>query len=225
MLTTAQRQEAPPKNSLELAEYLIRSCVACPLSKTRTNAVPGEGPTDARIVLIGEAPGKNEDQQGRPFVGAAGKLLDQLLPEAGLSREDVYITNILKCRPPDNRDPAPEEIAACSKHLDIQLRLLNPELVITLGAFSMNRYLPGETVGKSGGRLRNCGGTNIYPVMHPAAALRRGEFKERVTKDFQGIPAALEQLRTNPPAPETPQPVKPFKPANDQPEAQQASFF
>lgn len=206
MTMTAQRQEMPPTNSLELAEYLARSCTSCALAQTRTNAVPGEGPADARIMLIGEAPGKNEDQQGRPFVGAAGKLLDELLPEAGLTRDDVYITNILKCRPPDNRDPLPEEIASCSRHLEIQIIHLNPELIITLGAFSLHHFLPKETMAKARGTLRNIGGRYVYPVMHPAAALRRREFRDRVTEDFRSIPHVLEQLRTDPPPLEQPQP-------------------
>ena len=216
-MTAAQAQFAPPRNSVEMTEYLARNCTACPLHRTRTNAVPGEGPADARIVLIGEAPGRNEDEQGRPFVGAAGKLLDELLPMAGLSRDDVYITNILKCRPPDNRDPLPEEVSACAQHLDRQLLHLNPELVITLGAFSLNRFFPGETVGKARGRIRNKDGLLIYPVMHPAAALRRKELKERCSADFQSIPQALESLRQSPPEPEPTAPAKP--------EATQSSLF
>lgn len=203
MTLTSQRQEMPPTNSLELAEYLARSCTACALAQTRTNAVPGEGPTDARIMLIREAPGQNEDKQGRPFVGAAGRLLDELLPEAGLNRSEVYITNILKCRPPGNRDPLPEEIATCRHHLEVQIRHLDPELIITLGAFSLHHFFPGETIGKSAGTLRNKDGRFIYPVMHPAAALRRREFRDRVTQQFRNIPSALHTLRTNPPPPET----------------------
>ena len=213
MTLTAQRQEMPPKNSLELAEYLARTCTSCALSETRTNAVPGDGPADARIMLIGEAPGANEDKQGLPFVGAAGRLLDQLLPEAGLDRSEVYITNILKCRPPSNRDPLPEEISACRRHLDIQISQLNPDLIITLGAFSLRHFLPGETIGSAAGKLRNIGGRNIFPVMHPAAALRRGEFRERLTAHFRAIPAALEQARTAPPAAEQPPRPKNTPPA------------
>ena len=196
--------DTPPQNPLELAEHLIRLCTRCPLSRTRTNAVPGEGPPDARVVLIGEAPGQNEDKHGRPFVGAAGQLLDKLLPTAGLSRSEVYITNILKCRPPENRDPLPQEIEACSRHLEIQLGLINPELVITLGAFSLQHFFTGETVGKSRGRLRNQNGRFIYPVMHPAAALRRQDFNEKVSQDFLAIPQVLETLRTDPPPAEAP---------------------
>ena len=150
------------------------------------------------------------------------KLLDELLPQAGLSRGDVYITNILKCRPPDNRDPLPEEIEACSRHLDIQLGHLNPELVITLGAFSLNRFFPKETVGKARGRLRNCNGVNVFPVMHPAAALRRGEFRARLTEDFRAIPQALADARHNPPEPESPAPAR-KQPV--QPIATQVSFL
>ena len=203
-LNNTPGNEPIPTTPLQLTEHLISNCTKCPLHRTRTCAVPGEGPPDARIVMIGEAPGRNEDAQGRPFVGAAGKLLDELLPTAGLQRSDVYITNVLKCRPPANRDPLPEEIATCAPHLNTQLRLIQPELIITLGAFSLNHYFPKETVGKARGQLRNCGGTYIYPVMHPAAALRRREFRDHVTADFQNIPNALAQLRSNPPEPERP---------------------
>ena len=218
MTPIAQRQETPPKNSIELIEYLARSCTSCDLAKSRTNAVPGEGPTDARVMLIGEAPGQNEDKQGRPFIGAAGRLLDQLLPEAGLDRSEVYITNILKCRPPGNRNPLPEEISACRRHLDAQIAQLNPDLIITLGAFSLQHFIPGETIGSAAGQLRNINGRNIYPVMHPAAALRRGEFKERLIAHFQALPAALEQARNSPPTPEAPSAPKTPAPT-------QATFF
>ena len=209
MTPTAQRQEMPPTNSLELAEYLARSCTACALAETRTNVVPGEGPTDARIMLIGEAPGQNEDKQGRPFVGAAGRLLDELLPEAHLNRSEVYITNILKCRPPGNRDPLPQEIATCRRHLELQIIRLDPELIITMGAFSLHHFFPGETIGRAAGTLRNKDGRYVYPVMHPAAALRRREFRDRVTEQFRGIPQALHALRNDPPPPEAPQAPKP----------------
>ena len=218
MTATAQRQEMPPRNSMELAEYLARNCTACALSQTRTNVVPGEGPTDARVMLIGEAPGKNEDKEGRPFVGAAGKLLDELLPEAELDRSEVYITNILKCRPPGNRDPLPEEIATCRRHLEIQICRLNPELIITLGAFSLHHFFPRETIGKVGGILRNLDGRFIYPVMHPAAALRRREFRDRVTEQFRRIPAARHTLRTAPPPPEP-------KPAPAPPRPEQSALL
>src|SRR5205823_12134742 len=126
----------------------IRVCPACDLSQTRTHAVPGEGPADAKIFFIGEGPGYYEDKSGRPFVGAAGKFLDELLALAGLRRSDVFITNVVKCRPPNNRDPLQQEIDACHGWLDQQLEAVNPRIVVTLGRHSMNRYFPGESISR-----------------------------------------------------------------------------
>ena len=212
-----------PTNAIELAGYLVRHCEKCPLSRTRTNAVPGEGPMDAEVMFIAEGPGKNEDEQGRPFVGAAGKFLDELLPMAGLSRDRVFITNMIKCRAPGNRDPEPEEIAACSQHLDRQMIILNPKLIVALGKFSLGRFLPGETIGKARGRLRRKNGRFIYPVMHPAAGLRRGEFKEQVIRDFSAIPDILRQIDEDPPE-EEPESILRTKP-KPKPEAVQTSLF
>ena len=204
---------------LKEASQKIKDCRNCPLGFQRTNAVPGEGPADAKIMFIAEGPGQNEDLKGRPFVGAAGTFLDELLEMSGLQREDVYITNMIKCRAPDNRDPKPEEMAACSEHLDRQMEIIDPDVIVALGKFSLGKFLPGETIGKAGGTLRRKKGRNIYPIMHPAAGLRRGEFKERVIKDFLALPDALKQAQENPPE-EEPEP-----PAKSQELAEQKSLF
>ena len=188
-----------PTNALELAGYLVHHCEACPLSKTRTKAVPGSGPATAKIMLIAEGPGQDEDKQGLPFVGRAGKFLDELLPMAKLSRKNIFITNMIKCRAPDNRDPKPEELESCRRHLERQIIILEPKLIVTLGKFSMEYFLPEETISKARGRLRRRNGLFIYPVMHPAAGLRNGEFKTRIIEDFRKIPAALRQIDENPP--------------------------
>ena len=155
-------------NSLEEIAERVRACTDCPLSHGRTQAVPGEGASDSRVIFIGEAPGYQEDQQGRPFVGPAGRLLDDLLQTVGLNREDVFIANMIKCRPPQNRDPSPDEMSSCSKYLDRQIELLNPELIVTLGRFSLGRFFPGESITRARGKVREKEGRFIYPIMHPA---------------------------------------------------------
>ncbi len=223
--TGAEPDGPVPTNELEMAGYLVRHCRNCSLGWTRTNAVPGDGPMDAEVMIVAEGPGKNEDQQGLPFVGAAGKFLDELLPMAGLSRDQVFITNVIKCRAPDNRDPQPEEVKACSRHLYRQIKIINPRLIIALGKFSLGWFFPGETIGKARGRLRQKNGLFIYPVMHPAAGLRRSEFKERVKADFQKIPAILKQIEEDPPEEEPDAPSPPVKPEKKEPESTQTSMF
>ena len=178
-------------NSLEEIAERVRGCTDCPLSKSRTRAVPGEGPANARLMFIGEAPGFHEDAQGRPFVGPAGKFLEDLLASIGLKREDVFIANMVKCRPSSNRDPMPNEISACSKYLDRQIELLDPRLVVTLGRFSMAKFFPKETISRARGRVRNVQGLNVFPVMHPAAALHRQELRGVIVEDFRAIPGLL----------------------------------
>ena len=182
-------------DSLGEIARLVRVCVDCPLHQGRNNAVPGEGPDDAAIMFIGEGPGYQEDRQGRPFVGPAGKFLESLLASIGLSREQVFIANMVKCRPSENRDPLPVEIAACGKYLDRQIELVNPQLIVTLGRFSLGRFFPGETISRARGKLREKDGRFIYPVMHPAAALHRQELRTTIMDDFKAIPAVLEQTR------------------------------
>jgi len=175
---------------------VIRACTLCALSETRTNAVPGEGPLDAEIMLIGEAPGVNEDRQGRPFVGAAGQFLSELLAAAGLTREQVYICNVLKCRPPGNRDPLPGEIEACSEYLDLQLDMVDPLVVITLGRFSMAKWFPQQAISRIHGSVKESGGRLIVPMYHPAAALHQGNLRQVLLDDFARVPAILQQART-----------------------------
>ncbi len=181
--------------TLEDLEQRVRNCTDCPLHGSRTNAVPGEGPADAEILFIGEGPGFHEDRQGRPFVGPAGNFLEELLQSIGMSRDQVYIANMVKCRPPNNRDPAPSEISACSKYLDRQIELINPLLIVTLGRFSMARFLPGQSISRVRGRLRSVGGRHIFPIMHPAAGLRRQEMRDAIEQDFAKVPGLLDVLR------------------------------
>ena len=178
-------------DTLEEVARRVRICTDCPLSNSRTNAVPGEGPPHAQLMFIGEGPGYQEDRQGRPFVGPAGRFLEELLASSGIKREDVFIANMVKCRPPDNRDPLPSEISACSKYLDRQIELINPKLVVTLGRFSLAKFFPKESISKVHGRVRKLQGLNVYPMMHPAAALHRQEFKNVIEGDFRAIPNLL----------------------------------
>ena len=178
-------------DNLEQVAHRIRNCVDCPLSGGRTNAVPGEGNPKAVVMFIGEGPGFQEDRQGRPFVGPAGKLLDSLLASINTSREDVFIANMVKCRPPENRDPAPTELAACTKYLDRQIELVDPKLIVTLGRFAFGRYFPGEGITKARGLLREKDGRKIFPVLHPAAVLRRDELRPTMIDDFKAISEIL----------------------------------
>jgi len=155
--------------------------------------VPGEGPENAEIVFIGEAPGFHEDQQGRPFVGAAGKFLEELLESIGLTRKDVFIANVIKCRPPGNRDPLPEEINACRPFLDRQIELIQPKLVVTLGRFSMARAFPKARISRIHGQPRKIGGVLYYPMYHPAAALHQPSLRSVVKEDMLRIPELIKQ--------------------------------
>ncbi|HDN79218.1 MAG: uracil-DNA glycosylase [Chloroflexi bacterium] len=172
----------------------IRNCHKCRLAESRTNAVPGEGPEDAQIMFIGEAPGFHEDRQGRPFVGAAGRFLDQLLESIGIKREEVYICNVIKCRPPGNRDPLADEIKACAPYLDRQIEIIKPRLIVTLGRFSLAKFLPKASISKVHGQLIRVGDLTCYPVFHPAAALHQPRWKSAVEEDFRRIPEILKQL-------------------------------
>jgi len=171
------------------------SCRACGLGAARTRVVPGEGDASARVMLVGEAPGRQEDATGRPFVGRAGRLLDELLPLAGLDRKRVYIANTVKCRPvgPDGRDrtPAPEEVAACARFLKAQLLLVSPALVVTLGATALDWFLPGFRVGEARGRLHRADGWLVFPTYHPAAALRDDYRRELIEEDFMKLGEVL----------------------------------
>ena len=174
---------------------LVRGCTLCPLASTRTMAVPGEGPLDAEVMCIGEAPGVNEDKQGRPFVGAAGQFLGELLGAAGLQREDVYICNVLKCRPPGNRDPMPNEIDTCAEYLDLQIDMVDPLVIVTLGRFSMAKWFPQQAISRIHGSIKEVDGRVIVPMYHPAAALHQGNLRQVLLNDFAKLPAILQEAR------------------------------
>lgn len=169
----------------------VAACQRCALYKTATRAVPGEGPGDARLMLIGEAPGFHEDQQGRPFVGAAGQFLEQLLASIGLKRQQVYIANVVKHRPPGNRDPMPGEMAACRPWLDDQISLIKPKMIVTLGRHSMERYFPGKTISKIHGTGYKKDGVIYFAMYHPAAALHQQSLRQAIEADMLKIPTLL----------------------------------
>lgn len=178
----------------EIAEQIC-ACTKCPLHRSRTKAVPGEGPIGAPIMFIGEGPGREEDRQGRPFVGRSGDLLEELLEGIGLTREDVFIANVVKCRPPNNRDPEPDEIAACKPYLAQQLKLVDPEIIVTLGRFAMERWLPNERITRAHGRPFRFGKRLVVPMFHPAAALRKPEWETLLREDFARLPAFIDIAR------------------------------
>ncbi len=178
----------------------IAACRDCELSETRTRTVPGEGRPDADIMFIGEAPGYYEDQQGRPFVGPAGQFLDQLLGSIGLRREDVYIGNVIKCRPPQNQDPLPHQIKACDKWLQSQLEIIKPKLIATLGRYSLAKYFPGQSISRIHGQARRVGSLIVVPMYHPAAALHQGGLRRTIEEDFKKLPAFLKEALDEKPA-------------------------
>ncbi|RLC35368.1 uracil-DNA glycosylase [Candidatus Shapirobacteria bacterium] len=183
---------------LKYIEDLVAKCHKCQLYKTATNPVPGQGNPEAKVVFIGEAPGYYEDQQGIPFVGNSGKLLDKLLVKINLSRQDIFIANILKHRPPQNRDPLPQEIRLCTTFLKAQLEIIQPKVIITLGRFAMNYFFPGEYISKVKGQVRkikwNGLQLTIIPVYHPSAGLRNGAMLQALEQDFQKIGQFLDTL-------------------------------
>ena len=202
----------------------VRACKLCGLAPTRKNAVPGEGPENAEVMLIGEGPGFNEDQQGRPFVGPSGQFLTELLASAGFKRSEVFIANVVKCRPPSNRDPQPDEISACRAYLDRQIALINPKIIITLGRFSMARWFPNERISAIHGRAKNTEGRIVVAMYHPAAALHNPALRQPLEEDFKRLREILAdaQKKAAPPASK--------KPANTEPEeksggAEQLSLF
>ena len=186
-MTTESRQVR-----LDLMVSGMLSCEACPLASNRTNVVPGTGPADAEIMFIGEAPGAKEDAQGEPFVGQSGKLLDTLLSSIELDRNSVYITNTVKCRPPNNRDPLQSELDTCQDHwLDAQIAIIQPKILVPLGRHALNRILPGTTIGESHGKTFTKTGFTVYPVYHPAAGLRQIRYKELLEEDFRNLDILL----------------------------------
>jgi DNA polymerase len=177
----------------------VRVCELCALHRTRTKAVPGDGDPQAQIMIVGEGPGQNEDQQGLPFVGAAGQLLNQLLAGIGIERKDVYITNIIKCRPPGNRDPLPDEVSSCSAYLDRQVQLIRPAVILLLGRHAVQRLLPGSSgISRIHGQLVQRGDRAYVPLYHPAAALYNNFLVDTLNQDFrkvQGYIAEIEARR------------------------------
>jgi uracil-DNA glycosylase family 4 len=181
--------------TLEDVAARVRNCTRCELHRTRTQGVPGSGNPTAEIMFIGEAPGWHEDRQGLPFVGAAGQFLNEMLEKIGLDRSDVFITNIVKSRPPGNRDPLPDEIAACSIYLDEQLEIIKPKVVVTLGRFSMSRWFPGERISRIHGQPRQFGSYVVVPMYHPAAALHQASLRATVEADMMKLPRIIEEAR------------------------------
>lgn len=180
------------EQALEAIHARVRQCTLCPLHVGRTQAVPGDGPVDAAIMFIGEAPGFHEDQQGIPFVGAAGKFLNELLEKAGIDRRIVYISNVIKCRPPGNRDPQLDEVEVCSPYLGQQIELINPKIIVTLGRHSMNRAFPDEKISVVHGNPRKVNNRVYFPMYHPAAALHQPSLRSTVEADFDRLRALLD---------------------------------
>ena len=195
-MTSAERRAA-----LEAIAADVRACSGCRLAQTRTNAVPGEGSPDTEVVFVGEGPGQNEDRLGRPFVGRAGNLLVSFLGSIGWRREEVFITNIVKCRPPDNRDPEPDEIAACARYLERQLEVLDPAVVVTLGRHSMGRFMPGVRISQAHGSTTpadpatGARDATVFAMYHPAAALRTSALEKESYADVARIPQVLLDAR------------------------------
>ena len=203
--------DAERRSALEAIAAEVRVCTNCRLHETRTRAVPGEGDSETEVVFVGEGPGFNEDRDGRPFIGRAGDLLVKLLASIGWRREDVFITNVVKCRPPDNRDPLPDEIAACAPYLRRQLEVLDPAVVVTLGRFSMGTFMPGARISQAHGTIRpvdpatGASSALVFAMYHPAAALRAPAIERESYADIADVPAALleSRRRREPAAPQT----------------------
>ena len=195
-VTDAERRAA-----LEAIAAEVRDCTRCRLHATRTHAVPGEGDPSTEVVFIGEGPGQNEDLEGRPFVGRAGGLLVNLLAHIGWTREDVFITNIVKCRPPGNRDPEPDEVTACAPYLRRQLEVLDPAVIVTLGRHSMGRFMPGARISQAHGTTgpvdpaSGAPDATVFAMYHPAAALRTPAVERDSYDDVARIPSVLVESR------------------------------
>ena len=182
-----------------LNAQMILEC-PCSLRETATQAVPGDGSASAEIMFVGEAPGKNEDLQGVPFVGAAGKFLAEMLATINLKREDIYITNVVKYRPPDNRDPLPDEIDACMPWLHEQIKIIQPKVIVTLGRHAMEHFIPGKKISEVHGQafrrtFDDIGPQVFFALYHPAAALYNGGMRQTLIEDFKKIPKVVERLK------------------------------
>jgi uracil-DNA glycosylase family 4 len=183
-----------PEEVLKQVSQEVSGCAKCILQHSRKLAVPGEGPANAEIMFIGEGPGFHENEQGRPFVGAAGKYLDELLASISMKRSDVFITNVVKCRPPGNRDPLPEELEACNDYLERQVQAINPKVIVTLGRFSMAHYLPNAKISSVHGQATKVKGRTVIAMYHPAAALHQQSLKSTIEKDFARLPELIAQM-------------------------------
>lgn len=202
-----------PAEVLREVAQQVSVCQKCVLHQTRKCSVPGEGPANAEIMLIGEGPGFHENEQGRPFVGQAGKLLEYLLGKTGLKREQVFIANVVKCRPLDNRDPLPEELAACGEYLDRQVDAINPRVIVTLGRFSMGRYLPDAKISAVHGHPTWVNGRLVVSMYHPAAALHQPQLKPDLEKDFSRLPEFIKMAQEGPKSVQPPKMIRPAVPA------------
>lgn len=220
-----------PDEVLERVAQEVAICQKCQLHFSRKRAVPGEGPSNSKIMFIGEGPGFYENEQGRPFVGAAGKFLEELLASIGMRREQVFIGNVVKCRPPGNRDPLPEEIEACSNYLDRQIAAINPQIIVTLGRYSMAKFLPNAKISAVHGQTLHINGRLIVPMYHPAAALHQPSLKVDVERDFARLPELISQS-SKVPAYQDMDVQAPFEieslkspPTDEKPQAKQLSLF
>jgi uracil-DNA glycosylase family 4 len=213
----------------------VRGCTRCRLHETRTQAVPGEGHPDTEVLFVGEGPGMNEDREGRPFVGRAGGLLERLLAHIGWTREDVFITNVVKCRPPGNRDPEPDEMAACAPYLQRQAEAIDPAVVVTLGRFSMATFMPGVRITAAHGTTRiadpatGARDATVFAMYHPAYALRNPAVERESFEDVALVPVVLEAARERrrPKPPAAPVAITPSAPTPTEPagEPDQLGFF
>ncbi len=204
----------------------VKVCRKCALSKSRSNAVPGEGSPKARVMFVGEGPGFYEDREGRPFVGAAGQLLDKMLASIGWQRRDVYITNVVKCRPPGNRDPLPEEATACRPYLEAQMALIDPPVIVCLGRHALAHFLPGQSIMRAHGRPVRQDNRVVYPVLHPAAALRQDSNMRLLQEDFKRLPQVVKNAEAETAAQREKETVPaPVAGARESPPAQQLALF
>ena len=203
---------------LEKIADAVSTCKRCALFHSRAKGVPGEGPSDAEIMFIGEGPGFHENMQGRPFVGAAGEFLVELLAGIGMKREQVFITNVVKCRPPGNRDPHPQELQACAPYLERQLQIINPKVIVTLGRFSMTRFIPNAKISEIHGQPIRVKGMLVVPFYHPAAALHRPSLRSVVEEDFASLPELIKNAGEAPV-------YKPEKPLEEDNHVEQLSLF
>lgn len=205
-MTATHDDSSAAKQLSQIAER-IDQCQSCALAKTRNHTVAGSGNPQAEIMLIGEGPGRQEDQQGQPFVGASGKYLDQLLQSTGLSRNDVFLTNIVKCRPPENSNPRPDHVKACRHWLEQQIDTVQPRLIVLMGSPALQWFFPGESITKSRARLRlHPDGFGALPVFHPAAGLHNQSYRPHIEQDFAAISTWLQILKADPEQPEPPPP-------------------